>query len=174
MVATPQSAVRVFLTIGAEPATWMQSQFTTGGPFAGDTHAIETALQRLMDEMAFIRKACEREGVKFEAAAFWNLYREQRESWSPNKRGRPYKPEALSATERIWVSLRVQQQAWMDEQCRSEGVFESPSHLVDAALRHLRALQPTSNNLAGVGFPFDATATWKRYQRELSALKGPT
>lgn len=168
-LAQAHSTARIRISLAAELFAWMRENSKRGGYFAGDSHAVEATCQRLQDEQAFVQEQCAQHGIRYDPNAFWNLFRDLREQFSPNRRGRVWHPETLSDRKSIWVTLDVEQQKWMDRQCK-DGPFESVSHLVETGLRHLRQLESAGQPMALRGVPFDAETTWRNYRKELAAL----
>lgn len=164
-----RSTARIRISLAAELFEWVRKHSQRGGHFGGDSHAVQATCQRLQDEQAFVQEQCAQHGVRYDPDAFWNLFQDLRGQFSPNRRGRVWHPEALADRKSIWVTLDVEQQKWMDRQCK-DGTFESVSHLVETGLRHLQRLESAGDPMALQGFPFDAEATWRNYRKELAAL----
>jgi hypothetical protein len=162
---------RVRLSIATGLMAWVDAQCQPGGLFSGQGHATELALCRLRDEQEFIQDSCQRLKLPYNAAAFWQAYSDAVEAAIPNRPRRPTHDEKDSVVDRtrVYVSVERRLLKWVDGNCKPEGPFENPSHAIETALSHLRNLQPPAEAVTGVGFAFDGTALWKRYQKNLEA-----
>jgi hypothetical protein len=155
---------RIYPYVADDILRWIRECCLPGGPFASDGHAMEVALQRLFEEHRFIRDECKRAGIKFNAPTFWSFYTPFIEAARPTPAGRPVKGQARVVVERQQTSagIDVRLQKWLDELVK-QGHFESPNHVIEAALRYLQSLDQAPR-WAGQGFPMDAAARWKHYQ----------
>lgn len=158
------------MSFETELLEWMHKHSEPGGPFRNSTHAVEAACRRLRDEQAFIQHECTSHGAAYNPAAFWNLFRDLIQQYSPNRRGRVWHPENRTERALTWFNFDAALQKWVDKQCKGDGTFENPSHLIETGLRHLRRVEPAHRPVAFTGFPFDEQATWQNYKRELAAL----
>jgi hypothetical protein len=157
---------RVDFTLAADVLAWVAQRTGAGDPFTGESQAAELALARLRAEESFIREQCKREGVAFDAAAFWRLYAAEIEASTPTPKGR--RPRGAGPPERqvkrMIAGLDAELLRWVDSVCEPKGPFETASHATETALRHLQALE-SPERVPLDSFRFQAAEWWRRYKR---------
>lgn len=161
---------RVDFTLATDVLAWVAQHVRTGGPFTSEGHAAETALARLRAEEAAVRALCEQERLPFEQDVFWSLYESAIEASVPTRRGR--RPRGLAPgrqVKRVIAGVDAGLLKWVDGHCQPKGPFETASHAVEAALRHLMGLESPEPRMPLDAFRFQASEWLRRYRRKLES-----
>lgn len=156
---------RILPRVAGDILAWVQRRCLPGGPFAFAGHAMEVGLQRLFEEHRFVKQECRRLELAFADEAFWSHYATLIEASRPAPVGRPQPGQQRSTVERhvTNASIDVRLLEWADKQVAS-GRFETPGHLIETGLRHLRTLD-VEPAWAGQGFPMNPAKRWRSYEK---------
>lgn len=140
--------LRIDVRLAGDVADWVSQSMGPGDCFTSFSHACEVGLARVYTEDRWMRQACRKRGIPYDARAFWQSRPQVIQSKPP--KGRPPRGAPARDTRRLIAVTPEELVRWAGD-C---GAFDSPSHAIEAGLRILQENQQEAA-VAGAWFRFD-------------------
>ncbi|HUR25730.1 MAG TPA: hypothetical protein VM327_06940 [Candidatus Thermoplasmatota archaeon] len=144
---------------------WIERHSGAGGAFYNNSHALNVAMLRPLDEYDFVEAQCKARHIPFQPDRYWLIHAEQLAATRPNERGNPHS-RTVRTVDKLWGYLDAELMARVRVHAEPDGPFASSnpvSHAIDFGFLRLRAAE-VEGAVAGARFPLDGVALMAKYQ----------